>query len=106
MIKQEKKKRRPAGWKITDRICKLCSIFVPKDKYLNRHHLCYDPEIIVSLHYNCHNVVHGRVRYNCPFDKMYGIDFAPVMRSLAILRLYHKVLPRIKTKFPSEFKET
>ena len=98
-----KNKRKPAGWRETDRHCALCNTEIPYDKYLNRHHLCYSPEIIVSLHYNCHNVTHGRVKYRCPYDKKYGKDFGPVFRAKAILLMYRNVLLHVQAKYPEEF---
>lgn len=101
-IKKQKKKRLPAGSRITDRMCGLCGTNIPLDKGLHRHHLQYEPtEIVKSLHaYTCHNIVHRRVKYHCPYDKKYNVDFSPVFVAIDILKMYKEVLPTIRKRFP------
>jgi len=99
-----KQKRKPAGWREADRHCALCNKEIPPDKYLNRHHLSYDPEIIVSLHYTCHNVVHGRVKYHHPYDRQYGKDFGPYFTARSVMNLYRRVEHLISNKYPDEFR--
>ena len=85
------KKRRKAGYAVKDRLCRLCGQRIKYSQDLNRHHISYEKDIVVSLHYQCHNLVHARVRYNNPYERRYGKDFGAVALAFDILRMYRPV---------------
>ena len=85
-----KKKRNKPGYRETDRLCRFCNELIPVDKSLYKHHISYKQNVVLPLHYNCHGVVHGNLKYNCPYDKKYGVDLSPVFRARAILKMYEK----------------
>lgn len=98
---KEKSKRHKAGWRETDRVCRFCGITIPVDRVINKHHLSYSKNIVVPLCYMCHNIIHGRVKYNCPYDKKYGADHGGYFRSKAIITFYSQytdVMHEILTK--------
>lgn len=92
--------RNKAGWKEKDRTCALCGSEIPMDKALIRHHICYEPEVIVSLHFVCHELVHARCKYNNKYQKKYGKDFGSFALALDILKMYEQVHAHIIKKYP------
>ena len=94
--KTKKTKRKKPGYKVIDRVCGLCSKWIPKDKCLNLHHISYKLNIVVPLHYLCHSVVHCRVRFLHPYMKKYGKDLGAFLGAHAVVKMYEKYPEVIK----------
>jgi len=93
--KLSKPKRRKAGYREKNRICALCDLFISKDQALVRHHLSYKQNFTVSLHWLCHEIVHGRLKYRDQYVGKFGIDFGPYQKAKDIVDMYERY-PNIK----------
>jgi len=71
--------------------CAICERGDDRIKKWIRHHVSYEPEIIVSLCYGCHCRLHGSGRvWQDPFALIYGKDKGPLEFSKRVVKLYRR----------------
>lgn len=84
--------------------CPMCNRRYLKLGYLRPilHHIQYEPEEhVVSLCYQCHNIIHGRRAYGHPFMVCAG-EMSPYLIATAVLDLYDRfvIVKRLRPRTP------
>lgn len=53
------------------KVCPLCGKRNSRDRALDRHHISYEPEIVIQICVRCHGRIHSRTYYRSlnPFDE-------------------------------------